>query len=55
MTWVDSSGTTWRVERIAARWSLSRYSPDSDTWTRVGSYPSRSAAVNAAYGEQNQR
>jgi hypothetical protein len=55
MTWVDSSGTTWRVERIAGRWSLSRYSPDSDTWTRVGSYPSRIAAVSAAYGEENQR
>jgi len=43
------------IERIAGRWSLSRYSPDSDTWTRVGSYPSRIAAVSAAYGEENQR
>ena len=55
MTWVDSSGTAWRVERIAGRWSLSRYWPDSDTWTRVGSYPSRIAAVSAAYGQNNQR
>jgi hypothetical protein len=35
----------WRVEYVAGRWSLSRYSPGSETWERVGSYPTRKAAV----------
>ena len=39
----------------AGRWplavELSRYVPASETWPRVGSYPSRKAAISAAYGE----
>ena len=54
MTWVDSSGTTWRIERITDRWSLSRYVPATETWQRVGSYPNRKAAISAAYGKENQ-
>jgi hypothetical protein len=54
MTWLDAEGTTWRVEYVTGRWQLSRYSPASQTWQRVGSYPSRKAAISAAYGE-NQR
>jgi hypothetical protein len=50
MTWYVEQ-TAWRVEYVAGRWSLSRYSPDSETWTRVGSYPNREAAVSAAYGK----
>ncbi len=53
-TWMDPEGRTWRVERVTDRWQLSRYSPASRTWQRVGSYPSRKAAISAAYGE-NQR
>jgi hypothetical protein len=49
MTWVDPEGRTWRVERVTDRWQLSQYSPASDTWQRVGSYPTRDAAVQAAY------
>jgi hypothetical protein len=48
MTWTDPSGTTWRIERITGSWSLSRYSPASETWQRVGSYPNRKAAISAA-------
>jgi len=51
MTWLDTEGTTWRVEFVADR----RYSPASETWRRVGSYPTRKAAISAAYGEENQR
>jgi hypothetical protein len=51
MTWLDTEGTTWRVEFVADRWQLSRYSPASETWQRVGSYPSRKAAIQAAYEE----
>jgi hypothetical protein len=50
-TWIDHRGQAWRLERIASRWSLSRWSPVSDSWIRVGSYPSRKAAVQAAYEE----
>ena len=50
-TWVDHAGVYWRIERIADRWQLSRYAPASDTWTRVGSYPNRKAAISAAYGQ----
>jgi hypothetical protein len=49
MTWVDAQGTTWRVERITDRWQLSRYVPAMETWQRVGSYPSRADAIQAAY------
>ena len=49
MTWLDSEGTTWRVERITDRWQLSRYWPGTETWQRVGSYPSRADAIQAAY------
>jgi hypothetical protein len=49
MTWVDTEGTTWRVERITDRWQLSRYSPATDSWQRVGSYPTRGDAIQAAY------
>ena len=41
MTWLDTEDTTWRVELVAGRWPLSRYVPASETWPRVGSYPSR--------------
>ena len=51
MTWLDAEGTPWRVEYVTGRWQLSRYSPASQKWQRVGSYPSRKAAVSAAYGE----
>ena len=54
MTWLDAEGTAWRVEYVTGRWQLSRYSPASQIWQRVGSYPSRKAAISAAYGE-NQR
>ena len=52
MTWVDTEGTTWRVERITNRWRLSRYMPPTETWQRVGSYPNRQAAISAAYGQE---
>jgi hypothetical protein len=54
VTWYIEE-TAWRVEVVAGRWSLSRYSPASETWQRVGSYPNRKAAISAAYGEENQR
>ena len=38
-----------RVERITDRWQLSRYWPGTETWQRVGSYPSKDAAIDAAY------
>ena len=50
-TWYTPDGTAWRVELVAGRWQLSRYSPASETWQRVGSYPNRKAAISAAYGE----
>ncbi len=50
VTWYIE-GTAWRIELLAGRWSLSRYSPHSETWQRVGSYPSRKAAISAAYGQ----
>ena len=49
MTWIDLQGRTWRIELIG----VSRYSPASDTWQRVGSYPTRNAAIDAAYTEEN--
>ena len=53
MTWCGEQ-TAWRVEYVAGRWSLSPYSPTSETWRRVGSHPNRKATISAAYG-QNQR
>jgi hypothetical protein len=47
-TWIAPHGTAWRIERIAGRWQLSRYSPATDVWHRIGSYPTRAAAVEAA-------
>jgi hypothetical protein len=46
-TWIDPESRTWRVERIAGRWQLSRYWPASETWQRIGSYPSKTAAIQA--------
>ena len=53
MTWIDPEGMAWRIELITGRWSLSRYSPTSETWLRVGSFPTREAAIQAAYGQQD--
>ena len=55
MTWIDPEGRTWRVERIAGRWQLSRYTPATETWQRVGSYPTRMQAIQAAYDQGNGR
>jgi hypothetical protein len=52
MTWIDPEGRTWRVEHIASRWQLSRYSPATETWQRVGSYPTRTDAIQAAYADE---
>jgi hypothetical protein len=52
MTWVDKANHYWRIERVAGRWQLSRYSPQSEQWTRVGSYPSRSQAIQAAQDDR---
>jgi hypothetical protein len=49
-TWLDDRGNTWRVERIADRWQLSRWAPATETWQPIGSYPTRAAAIRAAYG-----
>ena len=38
MTWVDKANHYWRIERLAGRWQLSRYSPASETWQRIGSF-----------------
>ena len=46
-------GTAWRIELVAGRWQLSRYSPAGDTWQRVGSYPTRCAAIDAAYSAED--
>jgi len=35
MTWLDTEGTTCRVEFVADRWQLSRYSPASETMTAL--------------------
>ena len=53
MTWVDAHHTTWRVEYLTGWWSLSRYEPGTEQWTRVGSYPNRKAAIGAAYGKDS--
>jgi len=53
MTWIDPVGRAWRIERITGRWSLSRYSPTTETWLRVGSFPTREAAIQAASGQQD--
>jgi hypothetical protein len=49
MTWMDTDGVTWRVERVADRWQLSRFDQSREDWHRVGSYPNRASAVRAAY------
>jgi hypothetical protein len=51
MVWMDTDGVTWRVERVADRWQLSRYDQVLGDWHRVGSYPNRAAAIRAAYGD----
>jgi hypothetical protein len=51
MTWVDPESRTWRVERVAGRWQLSLYWPSTDTWQRIGSFPSKAEAVQRAYGD----
>jgi hypothetical protein len=51
-TWVDAKHNYWRIERIAGRWQLSLYSPPTEMWVRVGGYPSKTAAIEAAT-EQN--
>jgi hypothetical protein len=60
ITWSDKAGQTWRVELVADRWQLARWRPatgdatravstgETDEWQRVGSYPTRTAAVDAA-------
>ena len=53
MTRIDPEGRAWRIERITGRWSLSRYSPTTETWLRVGSFPTREAAIQAASGQQD--
>lgn len=53
MTWIDLQGRTWRIELIGARWLASTGIAASDTWQRVGSYPTRNAAIDAAYTEEN--
>jgi hypothetical protein len=50
-TWTDSDDVAWRVERIEGRWQLSYWSPAAEEWCRHGSYPSRAAAIRAAYGD----
>ena len=52
MTWVDKANHYWRIERVTGRWQLSRYSPASEQWLRVGSYPSRSEAIEAAQDDR---
>jgi hypothetical protein len=52
MTWIDHEGRTWRIEHIAGRWQLSQYLPASETWQRVGSYPSRMQAIEAAHDDR---
>jgi hypothetical protein len=48
-TWIDPEGTAWRVERTAdLRWQLSRYRPAVEAWIRIGSWPSRGEAIQAA-------
>jgi hypothetical protein len=56
MTWVHRQNRYWRIRRaqVAGRWQLLLYSPATETWTRIGSYPSKTAAIEAAY-EQNER
>jgi hypothetical protein len=53
-TWIDPEGRTWRVERVTDRWQLSLYWPSTETWQRIGSYPSRTVAVQAAYEQDEQ-
>ena len=54
VTWIDPEGRTWRIERVTGRWQLSRYSPATETWQRIGSYPTRSQAIQVAYNEDDE-
>lgn len=47
-TWIDKAGRYWRVEPVAERWQLSLYRPTVEAWTRVGAWPSRGEAIQAA-------
>jgi hypothetical protein len=47
-TWTDERGDAWRVELVSDRWQLSRWQPAVDQWQRVGSYPTRQAALDAS-------
>jgi hypothetical protein len=48
MTWVDQRNRYWRVQRVGPRWQLSLYRPAVEAWQRVGSWPSRGEAIQAA-------
>jgi hypothetical protein len=45
---VDQQNRYWRVERVGPRWQLSLYRPAVEAWQRVGSWPSRGEAIQAA-------
>jgi hypothetical protein len=47
-TWVDQQNRYWRVEPIGPRWQLSLYRPTVEAWQRIGSWPSRGEAIQAA-------
>jgi hypothetical protein len=49
MTWIDPDGRTWRIELVTGRWQLLRYWPTGEQWQRVGSFPTRESAIQAAY------
>ena len=48
VTWVDARNRYWRVEPVAGRWQLSLYRPTVEAWQRIGSWPSRGEAIQAA-------
>jgi hypothetical protein len=59
ITWTNGDGQVWRAELISDRWQLARWRagapargavPDeTDEWQRVGSYPTRQAAIDASH------
>jgi hypothetical protein len=49
VTWVDGAGTTWRIELVDSAWRVSRWSTASETWLLIGSYASKSAAIDSAW------
>jgi hypothetical protein len=49
VTWVDRENRTWRVEYVGGRWQLSLWQLTSESWLRIGSYPGRQAAIQAAH------